>query len=377
MVLRGAVILCAFLLLPAIALTFTDAAVLPCEIPNENTAGYCISPDACRPYQQLKNGAAAAKPETGEFLKRLSCSPRTVCCTRGSAYANPRVPMPVQTADLIANCGVEATGERIFGGEITKIDEFPWLALLFYHSKDTGMVFPSCGGVLVAKQWVLTAGHCVTGRGYRNTGSLKFVRLGENNLETEVDCDKDGDCADRPVNLEVEQIIPHPDYVSTSWDKYNDVALLKLAKEAPYTDFVRHICLPSYYNLSEENAVSKYVAAGWGQTDLYDSIDSIPSKIKLKVSLPHVELSRCQAVYSNYSVRIAASQICAGGRKAQDTCRGDSGSPLMYYSQPHGRWFAYGIVSRGPSQCGTEGVPSIYTSLFTFDDWVSSTMAAN
>ncbi|XP_058453490.1 CLIP domain-containing serine protease B8-like [Malaya genurostris] len=371
-----AVILSAFFLLPALAPSFT---VLPCAIPNEDTTGYCVAPDVCRPYQQLRNGAT--KPETEEFLKRLSCSTRTICCTGKSAYANPRVkiaaPSLMRLSDVIANCGMEATGERIFGGEITKIDEFPWLALLFYHSKDTGMTFTSCGGVLVAPRWVVTAAHCVTGRGYRNTGLLKYVRLGEHNLETDVDCDTNGDCADRPVNLDVEKIIPHPNYVSTSWDKHNDVALVKLAKDAPYTDFVRPICLPSYYNVSEQKAVSKYVAAGWGQTDLYDSSESIPSKIKLKVSLPHVELTRCQAVYANYSVRIADSQICAGGRKAQDTCRGDSGSPLMYYSQPHERWFAYGIVSRGPSHCGTEGVPSIYTSLFTFDDWVSSTMEAN
>ncbi|XP_055628434.1 CLIP domain-containing serine protease B8-like [Toxorhynchites rutilus septentrionalis] len=123
--------------------------------------------------------------------------------------------------------------------------------------------------------------------------------------------------------------------------------------------------------------VHLYAAAGWGQTDYYNTVTTIPSKVKLKVSVPHVENSRCQTIYSEYSLRISDSQICAGGQKAKDTCRGDSGSPLMFYNRQHARWFAYGIVSRGPSHCGTEGVPSVYSNMFSFDDWVRSTMAAN
>lgn len=64
--------------------------------------------------------------------------------------------------------------------------------------------------------------------------------------------------------------IPHPDYVSQSWDKYNDLALIKLAKEAPFTDYIRHICLPGYYNMTEQvelATASKFVVAGWGHTD--------------------------------------------------------------------------------------------------------------
>lgn len=93
-----------------------------------------------------------------------------------AAYADPRVHVHVSkraaSEDPFANCGMEAFTDRIIGGTATKIDEFPWLALLFYLSKETGMLHPACGGALITKRWVLTAGHCVTGRGYTKLGPL-------------------------------------------------------------------------------------------------------------------------------------------------------------------------------------------------------------
>ncbi|KXJ82498.1 hypothetical protein RP20_CCG013179 [Aedes albopictus] len=353
--------------------------LLPCEIPNEDAIGYCIPTYGCTAYQKL----IATGPldyEQQEFVNQLNCSRTGVCCPpRANVYQNPRIELPKLDKDLIANCGADTTEDRIFGGQVTTIDEFPWLALLFYESMQTGMLHPSCGGALVAKRWVLTAAHCVTGKSYTNLGPLKFVRLGEHNLDTEVDCDLNEDCNEKALDVEVEKAIPHPDYDSKSWDRYNDVALVKLANDAPFTDFIRHICLPGYYNLTEQLSKEnmKYVAAGWGRTDFYNTSTSVPSKLKLKVSLPHVDQERCRTVYAEHTIRIADSQICAGGQKAHDTCRGDSGSPLMYYNRQHARWFAYGIVSRGPSQCGTEGVPSIYTNIFKYGDWVRRTIASN
>uniref|UniRef100_A0A8D8H4A2 Serine protease easter n=1 Tax=Culex pipiens TaxID=7175 RepID=A0A8D8H4A2_CULPI len=377
------------------ALAFT---LLPCEIPNETQTGYCIGAEVCQPYQTLKESIKGSNDvTTAAFLQRLNCSKTGICCKSMPTYDNPHVQVfesstiasrlsvdehrePVRYTS--SNCGMESTGDRIFGGQVTGIDEFPWLALLFYQPADGGTVVPSCGGALIASRWVLTAAHCVKGKGYRSLGTLKFVRLGENNLETPKDCELDVDgqqeCADTPVDLDVIKTIPHPDYASQSWDKYNDLALIKLAKEAPFTDYIRHICLPGYYNMTEQvelATASKFVVAGWGHTDYYQTVDSVPSQIKLKVTLPFVTNVRCQEVYGNYSLRIADTQICAGGQKARDTCRGDSGSPLMFYNRQQSRWFTYGLVSRGPSTCGTDGVPSIYTNVFRYDEWVRETMA--
>ena len=60
--------------------------------------------------------------------------------------------------------------------------------------------------------------------------------------------------------------------------------------------------------------------------------------------------------------------MCAGGEVGKDTCRGDSGGPLINeYEQFHE---IIGIISYGPSQCGAEGWPSIYTKVYNYLEWI-------
>ena len=70
-------------------------------------------------------------------------------------------------------CGIDGSDEvkeynadlplskRIFGGSATKIDQYPWLALLTY---DRGPLFGKgfhCGGSIITKDFILTAAHCI------------------------------------------------------------------------------------------------------------------------------------------------------------------------------------------------------------------------
>ena len=49
----------------------------------------------------------------------------------------------------------------VFGGTAAKEGQFPWMALLKLSGPDTS-IQPICGGVLISRRSVATAGHCVS-----------------------------------------------------------------------------------------------------------------------------------------------------------------------------------------------------------------------
>lgn len=65
--------------------------------------------------------------------------------------------------------------------------------------------------------------------------------------------------------------------------------------------------------------------------------------------------------------------MCAGGDKGKDSCRGDSGGPLMTSLSDTKRdvhVYVIGIVSFGPSPCGMPGWPGIYTNVAKYSQWI-------
>lgn len=83
--------------------------------------------------------------------------------------------------------------------------------------------------------------------------------------------------------------------------------------------------------------------------------------------------SECAKVFNRVSREIIDNQMCAGGNAGEDSCRGDSGGALMGEQLgTSNNWFAVGVVSYGPSPCGTPGWPGVYTRVGAYVDWILS-----
>lgn len=349
--------------------------------------GECVNYLSCQSIVNMLQAQSPVPSETYQFVQNSRCQGPTaysVCCPESRAVVTPTPSVKpgkkgkcqAQTAPPDPRtecCGREASSDdRISGGNATALDQYPWLALIEY-SRGTAIKL-LCGGVLISGRYVLTAGHCVLGDIFKY-GNPMNVRLGEYDtstgpVDTKVVAGGGVDTSDPIVVIPIEQMIPHPEYNPKHPLRRNDIALIRMASMAPYTEFIRPICLPAMDPTRNPPAEFKLFAAGWGAVN--ETLSA--STVKLHVDLPYKTKSECQAAYNipRRSIQLWDKQICAGGVKGKDSCKGDSGGPLMY---ENGRVFeVIGIVSFGTTPCGLEDVPGVYSKVIEYITWIRNTI---
>ncbi|KAK3908476.1 Serine protease snake [Frankliniella fusca] len=251
----------------------------------------------------------------------------------------------------------------IVGGSLAKPMEFPHMALIGYG--DESAIEWLCGGSLISKNFVLTAGHCLS----TNNREARWVLLGELDYSTNSD-------DAQPQRLRVVERFKHPAYRPPS--TYNDIALLRLERNARMNGYVRPACLHTEPALRPRAGNEKDdlpVATGWGNTDWVGDASSHLLKVALRVIEPDV----CKKAFESVSkIKLPKGidpemQICAGG-SGKDTCQGDSGGPLQVapknYSrdsvEPYCMWKIVGVTSFGQA-CGGGGV---YSRVYNYLPWI-------
>ncbi|NXV80361.1 MCPT3 protease, partial [Atlantisia rogersi] len=220
---------------------------------------------------------------------------------------------------------------RIIGGWEAKPHSRPYMAYLII--KNATRTY-SCGGFLIRPDAVLSAAHCVTGKGVT-------VTLGAHNVDKYEPSQQ---------KFRVRHWVIHQKYS----DKMlaNDIVLLKLEPRAKLTKSVRCIDLPNQERL-QPGTICK--VAGWGQTSLKGHETSVMMEVDLKVQREKV----CEDIFSSY---LKQSMICTGDEKLRKSSSlGDSGGPFICNRKAHG------IVSYGREN---SIFPIVYTRVAYFEQWI-------
>ncbi|XP_007179856.1 transmembrane protease serine 12 [Balaenoptera acutorostrata] len=240
-------------------------------------------------------------------------------------------------------------GSRIVGGTEAQIGAWPWLVSLQIQSGR--YLAHVCAGSLVKNRWVLTAAHCT--KDTRDPVMWRVV-IGTNNIDGRQPHSK---------KMKVKAIIIHPDFDVESYE--NDIALFHLKKAVRYNDYIQPICLP-FGVFQRLNRNTKCFISGWGRTKEEGNI----TKKLHEAEVHYISRSFCNSDKS-YGDIIPYTSFCAGDEDGVfDTCRGDSGGPLMCYLPERKRYFVMGITSYGYG-CGRKNFPGVYSGPSFYQKWLT------
>nr|BAI66364.1 trypsin-like protease [Vibrio mimicus] len=239
---------------------------------------------------------------------------------------------------------------RIINGSDATLGEWPSIVALV-KSGQNAFDGQFCGGSFLGGRYVLTAAHCVE---FMDPAKLDAV-IGINNLNNE---------GSEGIRVPVRRIYVHEDYFNSNL--VNDIAVLELDREVSSPA----ITIADATTRTSTAAGSRMSVAGWGTTT--PSGSSVYPSVLQKVDVNLQDQSTCYMAMSGLnpsgiSFNPNSTNFCAGTANNEDSCRGDSGGPIIVADTG----VQLGIVSWGSAVCATSGTYGVYTNISHFTNWIT------
>lgn len=234
---------------------------------------------------------------------------------------------------------------RVVGGTNAEKHIAPWMISLQFAFGGTH----SCGGAILAPEWIVTAAHCVSDKGKAFIVAAGRHDLRANEVLTE-------------QRRKIWKLFIHPEYTGSIGP--NDIALIQLQYPLQFTSSVNRIRLPI-----------SGIDDGWGILYGWGSISRnkyplMPSILQT-MTAPILPTDVCrQKMQFGY---VSETQLCTGAiNERLSACLGDSGSALTKGDGSSA--IIIGIVSWGVEPCGASDAATVYTRVSVFTSWIIKTV---
>lgn len=319
----------------------------------ENCNAVCVPKYLCVNDRVIVNGAGLLSLRFGAKTKR-NCGADVLCCLNENNDDYDEEDNENDNFENINNesmdqkdgqtngmgCGyrhdrhIKVISNRISSGTITHFGEFPWVIAVGLRLRTREYFEYRGGGSLIHPRVILTAAHILQNK----TAENFLVRAGEWDMRN---TDEELKHQDRRVDA----IVRHPQFEALTIT--NDIALLIVRQPFVLTQTVNTICLPMQNYLTKHN--TKCTASGWGKNVRNGKYQSVLRK----VDVPFVGRQECKQQLRRTQLgqyyQLHPSLVCAGGgKKGEDTCDGDGGSPLICkLPTTESRFYQMGIVAGG------------------------------